>query len=337
MQPVSRMLRASAWLVAAIVAGPVVATAADDVEHDVAHWLDRMARAVETLDYRGTLVHWRGDKIDTFRIIHRADENGVRERLYSLSGQPREILRDGDQVRCLLAGDQPLVVQSQLTARLMPNLPISRLSATEAAYRMGMKGTERVAGFDTRIVEITPRDQYRYGYRFWLEEQSGMLLRSALLDQEGEAIQQLSFVDIELGVRISDAELEPELDPEFTLETRMDQNLPVVRSGDLREASWLPHRVPENFRLARTGQGESADGDVFEHLLYSDGLASFSVYIEEGMKGYDGSRLEVIGSVHVYTGLLAGRQITVVGEVPVATVEFVGRSLRRTPGPQRRN
>ena len=79
---------------------------------------------------------------------------------------------------------------------------------------------------------------------------------------------------------------------------------------------------------------KSADGDVFEHLLYSDGLASIYRFTSKrGMKGYDGSRLEVIGSVHVYTGLLADRQITVVGEVPVATVEFVGRSLRRTPGP----
>ena len=69
------------------------------------------------------------------------------------------------------------------------------------------------------MVEITPRDQYRYGYRFWLEEQSGMLLRSALLDQEGEAIQQLSFVDIRVGCDASAMpELEPELDPEFTLE-----------------------------------------------------------------------------------------------------------------------
>ncbi len=333
MQPLSAMLRLSALLVATLAVYPV---AADDSDADVSHWLDRMARAVETLNYRGTLVHWRDDQIDTLRIIHRADESGVRERLYSVSGEPREILRNGDQVRCLLADNQPLVVQTQLTARLMPNLPLHRLGATERAYRMRMKGRERVAGFETRIIEITPRDQYRYGHRFWLEENSGMLLRSALLDRSGVAIQQLTFVDIELGARISDAELEPEIDAEVTLETRIKQNLPITWSSEQHAPSWLPHRVPENFRLARTGKGESVSGEDFEHLLYSDGLASFSVYIEDGMQGYQGSRLEVIGSVHVFTGLLEGRQITVVGEVPVATVEFVGRSLRRTPSSSRR-
>ncbi|AKS42444.1 MucB/RseB C-terminal domain-containing protein [Wenzhouxiangella marina] len=310
------------------------ASAEDDGSID--HWLDRMARAVETLDYRGTLVHWRGDRVDTLKIIHRADADGVRERLYSLSGPPREILRQGDQVRCLLAGDQPLVVQSQLTARLMPNLPLSRLGTLEQAYDMRLGERERVAGLQTRIIEIRPNDRYRYGHRFWLEEQTGMLLRSALLSASGQPIQQLAFVDIELGARISDAELEPEIEPEVVMETRMVMNLPAVDSSELGEAAWMPRRVPSHFRLARKARGQSADGEPFEHLLFSDGLASFSVYVEEGMQGYTGSRLESIGSVHIFTGLTDGRQITVVGEVPVATLEYVGRSIRRTPGAPRR-
>ncbi|MEN1727073.1 MAG: MucB/RseB C-terminal domain-containing protein [Pseudomonadota bacterium] len=307
---------------------------ADDTA-TVEQWLDRMARAVETLNYRGTLVHWRGDQLDTLKIIHRSDEQGVRERLYSLNGEPREILREGDQVRSLLAGDEPMVVQSQLTARLLPNLPLSRLRSAEQAYEMRVRGEERVAGLQTRIVEILPRDEFRYGHRFWLEQQTGMLLRSALLDQDGRAIQQLTFVEIEMGARISDLELEPELKPEVVLETRMEQNLPAVDHGELNRASWTPPRVPEHFRLARQGQGLAESGEVFEHLLYSDGLASFSIYIEGGASGYGGSRLESLGSVHVYTGSLNGRLITVVGEVPLATVQLVGRWLRMPPGAPR--
>jgi sigma-E factor negative regulatory protein RseB len=84
------------------------------------------------------------------------------------------------------------------------------------------------------------------------------------------------------------------------------------------------------------GRGAGPDGSEFEHLVYSDGLASFSIYVEEGLQGYGGGRLESIGPVHVFTGMTDGRQITVVGEVPQATVEFVGRALRRAPGPRRR-
>jgi sigma-E factor negative regulatory protein RseB len=313
---------------------------ADDeaVVAEVRGWLDRMARAVETLNYRGSLVHWRDGQVDSLRIIHRADERGIRERIYSLDGEAREILRDGDQVRSLLAGDQPLVVQSQLTARLMPNLPVSRLASPESAYRMSMGERERVAGMMTRIIEILPSDEFRYGYRLWLEEQTGMLLRSALLDHRGRQLQQLSFVDIELGVPISDVELEPELDQRLAQLATLPDRLPPGAVSERHRASWAPSRLPDNFRLVKVGRGNSQDGSGFEHLLYSDGLASFSIYIEEGqgLQGYGGGRLESMGPVHVYTGMVDGRQITVVGEVPQATVEFVGRALRRSPGPRRR-
>jgi sigma-E factor negative regulatory protein RseB len=301
----------------------------------VEDWLDRMARAVETLNYRGTLVHWRGEHLDTLRIIHRADESGIRERLYSLNGEPREILRDGDRVRSLLAGQEPMVVQSQLTARLLPNLPLNRLRSARQAYEMRVRGTGRVAGLETRIIEILPRDEYRYGHRFWLEQQTGMLLRSALLDQDGEAVQQLSFVEIELGARISDRELTPQIDARVVLETRLEENLPAVDHAELPQRSWTPHWVPEHFHLTRQGQGMGDSGEPFEHLLYSDGLASFSVYIEEGLQGYEGSRIESIGSVHIYSGLLDGHQITIVGEVPLAAIRMLGRSLRRSPGAMR--
>lgn len=303
---------------------------AENDELDAHAWLDRMARAVETLNYRGILVHWQKGRVDSLRIIRRVDENGFRERIYSLDGEPREILRDGDSVRCLLAGDQPLLLQSQLANRLMPNLPVNRLGSPESAYEIGLGGRERVAGMMTRIIEINPHDQYRYGYRFWLEEHTGMMLRSALMDGHGRPLQQVSFASIELGVSISDFELEPELDPQLMTELTLENEIPSSRPIDPGHASWLPPRVPENFQLVKVATGESGRGDAFEHLVFSDGLASFSIYVEEGAPRNDSGRIKSVGPVHVYTGLLNGRQITIVGEVPLTTVHYIGRPLRRS-------
>lgn len=309
----------------------VSAGAAAESEHtEVRDWLDRMARAVETLNYRGVLVHWHEGQVDSLHIIHRADENGFRERIYSLDGEPREILRDADSIRCLLAGDQPLFMQSQLTKRLMPNLPISRLDSMESAYEMTLGGLERVAGMMTQVVEINPLDQYRYGYRFWLEEKTGMLLRSALLNNNGQTLQQVSFARIELGVAISDSELEPELDSALMTELPVAEGIPSSWSINPENASWMPPRVPPNFELIKVGTGESEAGVGFEHFLFSDGLASFSIYVEEAGSRYDRGRIKSVGPVHIYTGLLDGRQITVVGEVPLATVQYIGRSLGRS-------
>lgn len=296
---------------------------------DVQQWLDRMARAVETLNYRGTLVHVRDDQVVTLGIVHRADENGVRERIYSIDGKPREVLRDGNRVRCLLpGGDQPHMLESYLSGRLLPVLPINRLTRPESAYRMKMAGRERVAGMMTRIVSIQPRDRFRYGYRLWLEENTGMLLRYALIDRDGRQLQQLSFTSIELGVPISDAELRPRmLNAPRVLTTRLDD----AQSGiDRRHRrSSIAPRVPPGFQLANVGRGRGETGNVFEHLLFSDGLASFSIYVESGSGEAVTSRMETIGPVHIFIQQVGDRLFTVVGEVPVETVEFVGRQFRR--------
>lgn len=309
----------------------VHATAPDDDE--VGYWLDRMVRAIETLDYRGTLVHMRDGHVDTLHIVHRVDENGIRERIFSIDGPPREVLRDGKQVRVLLGGQESMVVEGGIGSRLLPNLPPDRLSQPILAYRMKMDGTERVAGLYARILDIRPRDQFRYGHRFWLEKETGMLLRSALLDHEGNYLQHLSFVSLELNVPIASSEFEPELDAASVTEIKMTAARPAAGSdsAQMAQPSWTPRMLPDGFRLAAVNHGINDAGVEFEHLLFSDGLASFSIYIMPAQASDEplSERIDVVGPVHVFTGTVDGHRVTVVGEVPSATVALVAQQLER--------
>lgn len=302
-------------------------------DDDVDYWLDRMVRAIETLSYRGTLVHMRDGHVDTLQIVHSADQGGIRERIVSIDGPPREVLRDGKQVRVLLGGDQSMIVEGGIGSRLLPNLPPNRMSRPILAYRMAFGDSERVAGLYARVLEIRPRDQFRYGHRFWLEEKTGMLLRSALLDHEGNYLQQLTFVSIELGVPIADSEFEPELSVSDALEIKMGpaEQTTAGDKTELARPSWVPRMLPDGFRLASVSRGLNSQGREFEHLLFSDGLASFSVYIKAAQPedGPESERIDAIGAVHVFTGQLDDHRVTVVGEVPSATVAFVAQQLQR--------
>jgi len=322
----------AAVLIAGLVGlatGP--ALAADSVQQ----WLDRMSRAVETLDYRGTLIHVRDGQVDTLRIFHRADADGVRERIFSIDGAPREILRTGDSVRCVFPGDQPLLLESQLSGRLLPSLPVNRLLGPDSTYRMSLGGRERVAGMLAQVIHIQPRDAYRYGARLWLETQTGMLLRYALIDHDGRQLQQVSFTSLELGVNITDAELEPELSGQAVSAPSVDNQALRSAGSAIRRASVSP-RLPRGYRLVNAGKGQVADNGEFEHLVYSDGLSSFSIYIERADSEAMASRVDSMGPIHVYTVRGNGHLFTVVGEVPAATVQFVGRQLRRSGRGQNR-
>ena len=315
-------------ILAALIAGAAMTALAPAwAEDSVQHWLDRMARAVESLDYRGTLVNVSNGEVDTLRIIHRADDSGVRQRIYSVDGAPREILRNGDSVRCVLPGGEPMMLESQLAGRLLPSLPVNRLLGPESGYRMSLGGRERVADMMARILHIEAQDAYRYGSRLWLEERTGMLLRYALIDHDGQQLQQLSFTSLDLGAKIADAELEPSLVGNEITKESIDESL--QHSGSVAGPVPIRPRVPPGFRLVNAGKGSGPDGTAFEHLLYSDGLSSFSIYIEPAGSEAMAGRVETMGPVHVYTTQGGGRLFTVVGEVPAATVEFVGRQLRR--------
>lgn len=301
---------------------------ADSVEQ----WLVRMDHAVASISYRGTLVSTGSDRIDTMRVLHRVDDDGVRERIYALDGPPREVLRDRDQVRSLVSGQASIIVDNPFPTRLLPRIPLEEILGADSVYRVRLVGTGRVAARNARIIEILPLDQYRYGRRLWLDKDTGMLLRSVVFAPDGGIVEKLSFVEIEIGASISDSELESDLDNPSQVTRYQIGNTGEDGFASSKTPLWLPESLPKGFRLTSVGHGGSKD-QRFEHLLFSDGLSSFSIYIEFERSPSISEQIESRGAMHIYTGSIDGNLVTVVGEVPAPTVRLIGRHLRKMQVP----
>lgn len=301
---------------------------ADSVEQ----WLVRMDHAVASISYRGTLVSTGSDRIDTMRVLHRVDDHGVRERIYALDGPPREVLRDRDQVRCLVSGQASVIVDNPFPTRLLPRIPLDEILGADSVYRVRLIGTGRVAARDARIIEILPLDQYRYGRRLWLDNDTGMLLRSVVFGPDGEIVEKLSFVEIEIGASISDAELESDLENPSQVTRYQIGNARTGEFASSKTPLWLPESLPKGFQLTSVGHGGS-DDQRYEHLLFSDGLSSFSIYIEFDRSARIAEQIESRGAMHIYSGSIDGNLVTVVGEVPAPTVRLIGRHLRKMQVP----
>lgn len=301
---------------------------ADSVEQ----WLVRMDHAVASISYRGTLVSTGNNRIDTMRVLHRVDDDGVRERIYALDGPKREVLRDRDQVRCLVSGQASVIVDNPFPTRLLPRIPLGEILGADSVYRVRLLGTGRVAARDTRIIEILPLDQYRYGRRLWLDRDTGMLLRSVVFAPDGGIVEKLSFVEIELGASITDSELESDLDNPSQVTRYQIGNNSDGAFASSKTPLWLPESLPDGFELTSVGHGGSGD-QRYEHLFFSDGLSSFSIYVEFGRSVGIAEQIESRGAMHIYTGSIEGNLVTVVGEVPAPTVRLIGRHLRRLQAP----
>lgn len=330
-------IRSGAWLSALsglLWALMTQAAAAGDAAESPQKSLDRMTRAAQSLNYDGTFVYSNGAKMQSMRIIHRSGEEGERERLVALSGAAREVLRDRERVTCILPDSQSVVV-----AKSRPRqFPHSKLFDSETGfarfYTLSVRGGGRIAGRETRLVTVEPRDVFRYGYRLWLDRDTDLLLKSELVDENGDVAEQLVYTNIALPESIPDELLEPGISGDGYTWYRDEPGESSAGTEAARESAepgWIPGWLPEGFTMSDHARDPILESrDPVEHLVYSDGLASLSVFIERlSTTGKPLDGLDSMGAVHAYGAMVDEFQITVVGEVPAATVTRVAGSITR--------
>jgi len=293
--------------------------------------LERMVRAGQTMNYDGTFVYRNGATMQSMRIIHRSDDDGERERLVALTGVAREVLRDRERVTCILPDRQSVVV-AKSRPRAFPHSKLFESGTGFAGhYTLSLHGGERIAGRYTKLIAVSPRDRFRYGYRLWMDRETGLLLKSELINEHDETIEELEYTNIELPAVISDGLLEPEISGAGFTWYRDDETASAEIAPTGAEPSWYPGWLPEGFALSRHARDPIfASSDPVEHLVFSDGLASVSIFIERldtASKPLAG--LDNMGAVNAYGSMVDDFQITVVGEVPAATVERVAASIER--------
>jgi len=310
---------ATAWL---LCAGSVLA----DSGNDPYQWLERMSAAMSQMDYQGTFVYVQGDEVVTMRITHVADDAGVRERLVSMSGAPREFLRDSNGVRWVLGDDQSVLADPAFKRSFFPQLPIDHRDQTERCYELEFGGSGRIAGQKVRGVSVLPKDHFRYGYRLWLEERSALMLKWELVDGDRRPLAKLMFTDFRMGSEVDTSELVPssQLKKFRTVESR----LPAGRGEAAAPPNWQPRTLPPGFELTDHRLFRQPGHAMFEHLVYSDGLAAVSVYVESSQgEEPQTAGLSRMGTTHAFSRLSDDVFITVIGDVPEDTVRYIGNAV----------
>lgn len=316
----------------AVLATPVVAATAGDTSHFAQALLSRMALAAKTLSYDGSFIYLRGNRVDSMRIIHRADEKGEIERLMSLTGPAREVIRDNDTVTCIFPENRAVMVERARQRQLFPATLVEPVERLVDYYDVGLKGQDRIAGRSTWVVSVQPKDRFRYGYELWIDTDSHLLLKSVLLDADGEELERMMFTQLEFPDHIPDELLQPGIEGHgfVRFDSRSHTQRAIPEDQDRWEVSWLP----VGFDLREREVASIAASHVpVEHLVYSDGLSIVSVFVERIERSVD--KLEgpsSKGAVHAFGISQSGYQITVVGEVPAETVRQIAGAVVRVKG-----
>ena len=298
---------------------PALAESADPNE-----WLDRMSAAVKTSSYEGTVVRILDGKAEALKVVHSFEDGVIREKVVAQEGSGLEIIRIGNEVHCILPDKRSVLVEKwDDQSTLFSTLPTSNIRFG-SEYDVSIVREERVAGRQANLLAIRPHDDYRYGYRIWLDTETAFPLQTQLIDTDGTAIEQIKFVEIDLNKDIQASALASSHSTENF--RWLNQSNPHVTRAV--ETQWLSDSLPSGFRAVSTHEEKMANGGEYVvHILYSDGLANVSVFIAT-LEDSDPRGESSVGGSNAYSAAIEDRHVTVVGKVPVITVKQIATTMR---------
>ncbi len=297
-------------------------------------WLWQMNEAFTQKNYDGIFSYYNGTDLSTLRVVH-AVVNGVqRERLVHLNGVRREIIRKGDEVSCILQpGDELLTLENSLPSGPFARAFTRNFDDLSGHYRLTFHGVGRVAGRDAIRLAINAPDRNRFGHRLWLDTATGFLLRSEMIDEHGTRLEIFQFSSIQLDVSIDADQFEPSA-PHGSIVShlRLESDTASVKSSGTEPIPWHAGWMPRGFKMSAWDLRQTPNASKsISTLMYSDGLAAFSVFIEDMPTQGAGNVVSRNGATIVVTVSVKGPKkaqlVTVVGEIPTDTAKRIARSV----------
>lgn len=287
-------------------------------DNDNAHQLlKKMSEAGQNLSYRGSFTYEHGSSIESFRVVRWTEEGADYERLEHLSGPERQFIRPVRAKGCTPFGGA--LFQDRLSRLGREGAEIDRY------YRLVAHEQERVAGRHAQVIQIIPRDQMRYGYVVSLDQETGMLLKSLLLDEQQRVVERFQFIEFDAAPQV--VELEQEVLAELHSQDAAGMEDCVLEVG-AGPRDWRLQWLPPGFEFS----GEKLIDDHTRMLMYTDGLATFSIFVQPRGDQFLIEGRAQRGATTAYMGAVSdGRQdyrLTVVGEVPSAVAEQLAQSMR---------
>jgi len=321
----ARRFPARAFLALSLVSISIFANEAS--AQDATRWLERAAQAAKTLNYAGTIVYQHNGHVETSRLVHMFDAGQEQEKLVSLDGPAREVIRSSAEVRCYFPDAKVIRIEPRTFRNVFPSLSPEQLRNLSQYYDTKMIMSERVAGHWTQVMVFEPKDGLRYGHKFWADAISGLLIKARLVDDRGEVVEQFSFTDVAINEKIDRDMVKPSwatAPPDWQVKQgSFGEMLP-------KETGWSASKLPGGFQKImegyRTLRGKR---EPVVHLVYSDGLVAISVFVEPIALASVQTGVSQQGALSVYTTKNEDHLITVLGEAPPAAVRQIAQSVAR--------
>ncbi|RBA25713.1 MucB/RseB C-terminal domain-containing protein [Herminiimonas fonticola] len=301
-------------------------------QHDTQAWLKKIQSSAQKLNYSGTFVYQQGNQVRTSRITHILNGKNEVEKLEILDGKPREYIRNNEEIVCYVPESKSIRIEKRVTKDVFPAILGAHPNELAEHYKLKMGETGRVAGFDCQAIILEPKDKLRYGYKLWAEKSTGLLLKAQTINEKNDVVEQIAFTQLVIG-HIDASRVKP------SVKNTQGWRVENAVMSETNLSGWSVNAMPAGFKKVRemkrlitdtpaSAAAENASPTQREvsQIVYSDGLAAISVFIEPASQ----SRTE--GSMQQGAMNIVGKRhgeywLTVVGEVPASAIKQVANSI----------
>ena len=328
-----------------IVVGILLAlVSASSIAGDMSDMLKRMSEVNQTQNYHGTFILRKSDKLSTMNVEHGVDEQGIWERMESLDGEAKKVLRHNNRIVSVYPDRQLVTVRRASKQQSLHRQLPENIGQLASFYSMIRLDDDRIANRQALVIDLKPKDRYRYGYKYWIDKETGMLLRCDLVSEKNGIVAQMMFTSLEYSEKPSFSGFDVQQFERFNQQVK-DETVDGNRNHSIVELKI--EKLPGGFMLTQNTMRYSRPSSIdalqenetvktippdLQHLVYTDGLASVSVFIERnkgGDKHLHGA--SSMGGVNAFGYSMGEFFVTVVGEVPEETVQLMAKSAVKMP------
>jgi sigma-E factor negative regulatory protein RseB len=312
-----------------------VETGAGTVSGSPIDILASAGQAARRQNFQGVVIYQGDRMLDSLRIVHRYKDDHESERITTLNGEARDLVREDDHIYCVLPKDRRLQIARPAFKGFLEQLTPDRLRELAAWYDFKPMGLSRVAGRTCVGAAVVARDAFRYGYELWADQETGVPLKFSLIDPDGHVLEQVMFTDVSFPATIADDSFRL---PPATGESRVEQKvvpppLPLapLPGGEGADDSHVTFAsLPPGYRVVLQREEDLPDGSGrVTHSLITDGLSTISVFSDE-VRGVDHELHGLIqrGSFQAYGRLVGAMHVTIIGDAPAATMRMIGDNMQ---------
>jgi sigma-E factor negative regulatory protein RseB len=295
---------------------------------DALQWLTRIQQSAQKLNYSGTVVYLQqGGQPQTSRITHVVDAGGEHERVEWLDGAPVVVVRNNDEVRSYVPDTKTVLIEKRRNKSSFPALLGTLPSSIAEQYNVRDWDQQRVAGLDCQVLLLESKDGLRYAHKLWADKNSGLLLKAQVFNEKGDVVEQTVFTQVEIGggpERYQSLLAKRDGGRDWHVATQQ------VTEANFAEAGWTIDMPMPGFRKLlelKSGMGEG--GSEVGQIVYSDGLAAVSVFLEPMKDGANAAEgLSSKGAINMFRRKVGSNVVTVLGEAPAACVTRIGKAVQ---------